>query len=59
MVKKDTMEVVVIFIIILVFAAMVVLFLINTGLTSKLLGSMPWITSGILALLGFLGWKVL
>lgn len=59
MVKKESMETIVVFVIILVFAAIVILFLINTGLTSKLLGSMPWITSGILALLGFLGWKVL
>ncbi len=57
MTEKESIETVVLLIVILIFAALIILFLISTGITSKLLGSMPWITSIIMGVLTFLGWK--
>ena len=48
---------IVMFIIIVLAMTVIILFLMNIGVTSKVLGSMPYITAGVTALLAFLGLK--
>lgn len=56
--KKVSIETVVKLILILVFATIIIWVLINAGITSKLLGSMPWIESLAIGVFSLLGLKL-
>ena len=54
---KDIIVITAIFILIFIFAGMILLFFVSIGVTSETLGNMPWITSIIIVFLNILGLK--
>lgn len=54
--EKESWETIIILILFLLLIAMIILFLINIGITSNILGSMTWIRAAVEALLLVLGW---
>ena len=57
MVEKEGTRTVVIFVLVVIFAAIIILFIISTGIASSYLGGMPWITSVVTIFLTILGLK--
>jgi hypothetical protein len=57
MVEKESVEIVIIFVVVLVFFAIIILFLVNLRIRSNILSGLPWIRAFVEIILGLLGLK--